>query len=1150
MKLRCLFLLSVSALASAPLAAQTATARLEGVVQDQSGAVVAGARVSAVNTATRARANATSTGEGFFLFPALQPGVYSLTVEASGFRTAVVNQIELNVAATVSESVKLEVGALTESVQVESSAVRVQTSEATISRVVTMRDIDVLPQLQRSPMVLAAFQPGVQINPGDVSFSRVNGTRQGSNNSKLDGIDVNDSVVPRLGLSLTAINTDSVGEFRIVTNGGKAEYGRSAGGQVEMITTPGTNNWNGNLNDYLRNTVLHANPFFSNSSGLTRPKFIQNIFGGSIGGPILRDRTFIFGNYQGRRVRQEIVRNRTVLAPEAKRGIFRWTPPGGQAIQSFDITRNDPRGRGIDAEVAKSLALLPDPNNSDIGDGLNTGGFRFNNPNNNLEDQLTIRADHDLWSGNRIFYRHSWQRNSFIDSLNNADATFPGQIQGTQGGVRWGFAVGSDWTITPRVVNEVRFGHQSATVDFLRPARLPGPMIDANLWTDPLNPAFAQGRNSPVDEITDNFTFLRGRHTFKAGMNWRYTTQFGYNLGGIYPTTSFASGFGNNVPTTIGPTGAAVISSADRQRFEDLYRHLLGRIDQTTQTFYSDLEKFQAPGTPRVRDYKLREKGFFFQDDWRVNSRLTLNLGLRYEFYGVPYEASRLQGTVAQSAQINDLSRINNLRIERDTDWYKNDWNNFAPRLGIVWDPKGNGRLAIRMHYGFFYDRMIGATTSFVDGSTPGFSQSIPVRPNSSGTSDVRVGDGLELPQQPPAPVLTLATTRSQQLGLFNPELRTGYVHHYGLTIQRELMRNTVLEAGYVGTRGVKLFFDRNLNQLRIFEDFLGAFREIQAFQARGTAPSPGNTLVRIFGTPQAVLNTLGASNFMQGQVGTAANTMDTGQYTRYPAAGVSDFYLRSFPQYTNVVYGTNDGRSYYDSLQLSLRRQAGALRVNANYTWSKSIDNISVDGNGFTTPIDNFNLALNKGRGDTDYGHSFNSSVIYTLPVGKGRRFGADWSGWADSLLGGWDIGVLNIWQSGGAFTVFSGRNTTALGTWADYTGDRNIGRVDRRGNGVYYWTAEENARFAFPEAGAFGTAARNTFRNPRFFNVDVSMVKKFKLFEDHAVNFRWEFYNLFNNPNFGGPGTSLLTPASFGRISGTIGGARIMQLALRYDF
>ena len=1150
-------LLFVACLFAISLYSQTATARLEGTVQDPAGAAVVGAKVSAVNEKTKARADTETNVTGLFVIPALQPGVYSISVEAPGFRKSVLNNIELNVASTVSQIIKLEIGAVTESVMVEAEAVRVQTAEAQLSRAVTMREIDVLPQLGRTPITLAVFQPGVQIsNPNDVTFSRVNGTRQGSNNSKLDGIDVNDSVVPRLGLSLTANNTDSVGEFRIVTNGGKAEYGRSAGAQVELITRSGTNQWSGNAFDYLRNTVLHANNFFNNSSGVARPKFIQNQFGGSLGGPIRKDKTFIFGNYQGRRVRQEIVRNRTVLTPEAKRGLFRWRSPGSTAIQSFDIVGNDPRRLGIDPVTAKSLSLLPDPNNFDVGDGLNTAGFRFNNPNNNLEDQLTIKADHNLWNGHRIFYRHSWQRNDFIDSLNNADARYPGQPQGTQGGKRWGFAIGSDWSITPSLINEVRVGHQSADVAFNRPGRLPGPMINTALWDLPENPAFAQGRNSPVDEITDNVTWIKGAHTFKGGFNWRFTTQYGYNYAGVYPNITFARANGNNVPAATGPNGAAVIASADRTRFEDLYNQLLGRVDQITTTFYSNLEQFQDAGSPRVRNHKLREKGYFFQDDWKLRPNLTLNLGVRYEFYAVPYEADRLQGTVDKAASINHAANISDLVIQRSTEWYKNDWNNFAPRIGIAWDPKGDGKMAIRAHYGTYYDRIIGATLSLVDGNTPGFSQATVVRPNSAGNTDIRLRDSVALPAKPGAPATRLPLDRVNSIVVFNPNLRTGYVHHYGLTIQREVLRNTVFEAGYVGTRGVKLFMDLDVNQPRIFGDFLNAFRELQAFQSGNVAPSAGNTLVRLFGTPQAAITTLGATNIQQGLVGTVANTVDRLNYTRYAVAGVSDFYLRNFPQFNQMIWGTNDGRSYYDSLQMSLRRQAGALRMGANYTWSKSLDNVSVDGNGFTTPLDNFNLALNYGRSDADIPHSFNGFFIYTLPIGRGKRFGGDMPRWANTLAGGWDFGSTIIWQSGTTYSVTTNRATTGQSSTsnpfrANYTGgDRNIGTVDRRGNGVYWLSAEENARFTFPGAGEFGSSGRNAFRGPRFFNTDLSLVKRFAITERHQVNFRWEFYNLFNNVNFGGLGTNLATPTNLGRLSSQIGTPRIMQLALRYDF
>ena len=222
----------------------------------------------------------------------------------------------------------------------------------------------------------------------------MNGLRQGSNNNTLDGIDVNDAVAPRLGLAMTANNSDSVEEFREVTAGGKAEYGRNAGGQVELVTRSGTNEYHGNLFEYIRNTALNANDFFSNKSGVAKPMFIQNMFGGSLGGPIKHNKLFIFGNFQGRRTHQQVSRNRTVPTDLAKQGIFQWI--SGGATQQFNVLNADPLKKGIDPTIATLLKIYPSPNNTDVGDGLNYAGYRFNNPANSLEDQFTIKGDYNL----------------------------------------------------------------------------------------------------------------------------------------------------------------------------------------------------------------------------------------------------------------------------------------------------------------------------------------------------------------------------------------------------------------------------------------------------------------------------------------------------------------------------------------------------------------------------------------------------------------------------------------------------------------------------------------------------------------------------------------------------------------------------------
>lgn len=1166
-----LLVLALTLVFAAVAFSQATTARLEGTVQDQSGAVVPNAKVTVTNTKTQVAVNVTTNTQGYFTAPALQPGTYSLVVEATGFRKFTLTDIALDVAANRAETVKLEVGSSTETVQVEANAIAIQTTDSSQSNVVTMKDIDTLPQLGRTPITLAVFQPGVSYggagNQGDNTFSRINGQRQGSNNTTLDGIDVNDAVVPRLGLSLTANNTDSIGEFRIITEGAKAEYGRNAGGQVELITRSGTNQYHGALFDYFRNTALNANDFFNNSVGAARPELNQNIFGGDFGGRIIRDKLFIFGNYQGRRTYSTISRVRTVPTATAQQGLFLYNPTNGGPTQTVNLKAIDPKGIGIDPAIAKLMSLFPAPNDNSVGDGLNTAGFRFNNPNNSLEDQFTIKADYNLSQNNHIFFRESWQRNTAIDSLNSADAPFPGQVQGTQGGHRWGVGTGWDWIIHPSLVNEFRYGHQSASTAFNRPERLPGVMYGFTSFTTPISTAYEQGRNSPVDEYTDNMTWIRGAHTFKGGADVRHIDQYGYNASGIFPTVTFGTTNNNAPPSSVSP---ANISAADLTRFQSFYNDLLGRVSQVAQTFYTDLKNFQPAGTDVVRNYLFNDMGLFFQDDWKIRRNLTLNIGLRWEYFGIPHEANGFQGTVSNINTLAQQNWNNQISIQQAGQWYNKDWNNFAPRFGFAWDPTGHNKWVIRGNYGIFYDRQVGATTSLTDSNTPGFADTSGITfPNSNG-GDFRASTaGLPLPVHAAAPLLTPPDTRAGSIVLFNPNLRTGYVHEYSINVQRQFWTSSVIEVGYLGSRGVKLFMDRDLNQPNVYASgFLGAFQELQAFCATtsgstctGAAPSASNPLVRLFGTGQAAVSGVGGlTTVQQGLLSTAANNVDrtTSTIAKYGQAGLPDFFLRPFPQFNQVIYGSNDGRSWYDSMYVSLRRQAGDLKYTFNFTWSKnlSIDNISTDGNGFTSPLDNNNLALDKYLSGADHPFNFNWTAVYSIPWGRGKRFGGGIPKWADTLAGGWDIGMLGVWQSGNPFSILSGRATgpTTATTTINYTGDRSIGGVYTTGAGVYYFTPAQITALTStanePAAGFVGSSGINSFRGPHFFDMDASLVKRFRITETLSAGFRAEAYNLFNNVNFANPAATITTPSTFGKISSDYNAARIMQLALRIDF
>ncbi len=1148
--------------------AQIKTGRLDGDVQDATGASVAGAAITAVETQRQATSSVKSSNDGHFTFPSLSPGTYSLTIEAPGFRKSVLTGVAVTVADTVNEIVKLEVGSVSDSITVEANSATVQTTDSSISSAISMKEVDLLPQINRTPITLAIFQPGVQIDiraGQDSSFSHVNGLRQGSNNSTLDGIDVNDSLVPRLGLTLTSNNSDSVEEFRGVTAGGSAQFGRSAGEQISLITRSGTNGYHGNAYEYLRNTDLNANDFFNNQAGTPTPKYIRNLFGGSFGGPIIHNKLFIFGNYQGTRTKQDTIRTRTVPTASALQGIFKYRTSSG-AIQQLNISSFDPLGIGIDPAVAKLFSLYPAPNTNSVGDGLNTTGYTFNNPTPSLEDQFTIKGDYRPTDKHAIFLRWSWQRNTAIDSLNNADATFPGQPQGSQGGHRWGFAAGHTWTVSPTLINEVIGGYQSSTVDFLRPGRPNGPALQTTgLFSDIPYTSFTQGRNSPVIDFVDNLSKVLGNHTLKVGTNVRSTKQYGYNYSGAFPTllTTVAAG-GSSIPSPAG------LTSNQLTVFQQLYNDLLGRITQINQTYYSsDLSTLQPAGSPRVRNFRLNESGYYLQDDWHATKRLTLNIGLRYEFFGQPHEINGIQGVANLAGIINGIDQTAGITIQKGDRYYGRDWNNFAPRFGFAFDPTGDGKSAIRGFYGIYFDRAVGATINGIDGSTPGFATATNTFPDASG-ADIRFTSN-PAPVAPAGPTVTPPLNRNTTLFLANPNLRTGYVQSFGFNVQRQLPAQFLITAGYVGTRGVKLFMDRDVNQPRVSSDFQSSFNELAQYVNNRNSPvSPNNFFVKVFGSAANAVTAVTATNLTQGRVGTVINTIDrtASNIIRMTNAGYSPFYFRNYPQFNQVVLGTNDGRSAFDSLQVSLRRATKSLNFSVNYTWSKSIDNVSNEGNGFTgvgsgIPIDSYNLRLNRALSDYDRPHSVNSTAVYSIPIGQGRTYFGHMPRWADSLLGGWDIGSLIILQSGNPFSVSSQRATSPVSgvnnTYANYNGtDVSIGGVNKLGDGVYFFTPAQVAQFVYPGAFQIGNAGRNIFRNPAFYEVDASLSKRFKITERQSVSLRGEAYNLFNHPNFGLSSTNLNinTPTTFGKFSSTLGtqvggsSARLLQVSARYEF
>jgi hypothetical protein len=1131
------------------LKAQTGSLRLEGIVWDPSGNIISGAQLTAVEESTEQASATVSDNDGYYRFLVLQPGVYTVTAKAKGFKDVVHRHIFLYTLETASENFTFEVSAIDKEI---GPGERPQLLDSDIAGSYSRSEIEAVPLVNRDPLALLVLQPGVQIAGGNESKSTVNGARRGMNAIRMDGLSITDTASPVITSSLLPVNPSFITGFRITTTGSNAELGGSGGAQVATVSRAGTKKWSGTIYDFFRNKNMNARDYFNTSFGLSPPRLTRNIFGGSVSGPI-KGKSLLFADFEGNRTDQEFVRNRTVLTPIAKTGVFQWFMPDdatrdSTTVRTFNIAASDPLNLGINPAVAAILAKLPDPNNFAIGDGLNTGGFRFKNPTYFQREHADARFDRDLNDIHRIFARFNLDRTDATDVANNADAPFPDAPSGTFVNNSWGVAVGSNYTLSPDKINELRVGYLRSATDLKRPARTAGPMLLANSWTNPLDPSFPGSSNSSLFEITDNFSHALRLHTLKYGINFRRTQLGSVDNSGIYPNITLGTNNGNAPSSAIGPSLQSEISETDRQSFEKLYNDLLGRIESVSRTFNSNPAAVLPAGTGSKRSYASQEYDGFIQDTWRIKPTFTLNLGLRFEMSTAPKEADGIQGVLDQAAQISTTAHISNFKLIPGSKGYSS-LKDFAPRAGFSWDIFGSGTMVLRGAYGIYYDRPIGGLTRFIDKNGYGFSQTVTTNPNKTGT-DVRFSSALALPALPGVQASQPPDTRSSSVAVWDPNLRTPRIYQFNLTLQKRFA-GALLEASYVGTRGKKLFQYLNLNQTKTDGDFLNSFNQLKALRDLGTPVPAGNTLVRIFGSPVAAFNALGGSNFDSGQVGIAADTLDRDYFGKYAAAGVSDFYIRNFPQFNVFLFGTNAAESSYDSLQIGIRKSTSHYHLRAFYTWSKALDSTSSDGLDYTSPSNSFNPTRDRALSDFDRTHVMNVAWDYAIPAWRDLEGDYDAPAWIRAFIGGWNLGTLWTWESGAHFSVNSGLQNQYAGvsSLANFSGNRNQGHTFNLQGTIYWFYAEQASAFTYPLAGQTPTSRRNDFTGPRYFNVDALLHKQFRIAEGKALELRMEGLNVFNQVRFGVPNTNLYDPA-FGTFTTTQGTQRVLQAGLRFQF
>lgn len=890
-----------------PVMGQVTTGTLTGLVTDSQGAIVSGATVTLTNSQTRVETKTTSSDQGEFVFPQVMPGRYSLSVEATNFKKALATDLVVEVGVTSRTTVVLEVGSVTEQVTITATQDIVNSSTPTLTSVINTRQVQDLPLPTRNPLDLAGLQPGVAVTGNNNRGSSISGLRQTSVHLTQDGINAMDNFVKTSSLfAISAPSLNSTSEFSITTGTNDSGSGRGVG-QVRLVTRGGTNDFHGDVFYLNRNDYFQANSFFNNLSGTKRARQNQHFFGFALGGPMFgprfgeggpaiwngRDRAFWFFSYEGFRENFSATRNRTVLTPEARQGIFRYTGANGQ-LTTVNLLTFGANADALNPITMAQLNAMPLPNNNLAGDTLNTAGFRFNVTGKDVNDKYVFRYDHvlvqdsDLGSHKLEFVYNRATFNLSPDTFNGIEAPFPGGIDAFQASTRSLLTTALHSTFGS-VTNEFRYGRQWAPVSFLRSGSPANPFhTNFSSVTDFDNTFMSQGRETIVTQFIDNMAIPKGAHTFRFGFDFQQIFADTFNDAGIHPTVNLGTNASNpsgiarglfpNLPA--GATGDAIVSRAAAV-FVDITGFLASanatvNVETPTSGF--------VLGATRSRIFKQRDLALYFQDQWRAKPNLTLNYGVRWDYQGVPTIPNGLAIQVTNPDDIFGISGPNNLLnpnappgaapakatldfVSGDTGkgLWNNDWNNFAPFFGFAYSPDfkdgflaklfgPTGTSSFRGGYSISYlhDGFTVVSNALGTGTTnPGLIQT------AAKTDPVGVltGGGVPLP----TPTFAMPVTDRQNflanpnnsLWAITPDLRIPYVQQWSFGYEREITRNMAFEVRYVANHAVKVWRANNFNEVNIFEngflnEFLAAQRNLSIF--RGANPfcdQPGQVVCR-----------------------------------------------------------------------------------------------------------------------------------------------------------------------------------------------------------------------------------------------------------------------------------------------------------------
>jgi hypothetical protein len=1128
-----------------PGRAQVTNASLTGLVTDPSGAIVVGATVTAKNNNTNAQYTQKSDSSGYYLFPALPIGPYTVSVEMAGFKKAVHSDVVLEVGQRGRNDFTLEVGAVTQIVEVKAAATALETQQASPGTVVQNRMVLDMPLSLRNWDDLLQMVAGVagdryteqggSTAAGRTGGVNVHGVRSLQNNFLLDGVDNNtfSENVQELSTQTVHESIDAIQEFKVITDPYSAEYGRSPGAAIIVATKSGTNRFHGTGWEFVRNDKFDAADFFLNRSGQKKAKNRQNQFGGNIGGPIQKDRSFFFFNYEGTRIIRGQTRLTSVPTDNEKAGDFSAAAAALNKTTYSNIYDNvgdcvakdpaafsaaDPLGPlhfannqipsdCLDPTVQKIAALLPEPNLTPTTGQLNRFNYIRSPSLIDNNNSFTVRGDAQVKPNQHLFVRYVYSRR-----FRFVPGAFGGIVDGTGTsayGRQWlkahSAAIGYDWVISPRMLNEFHLGWGrndsfaaqdpfglNKTSDYVKGVAdspiydggLPGLSISGGGGMPQPAEGGGLGRLGSPDylpkfqktnqfEESDTLSVTMGTHQFKFGADFHLPMRNIYvDVPGLRGSWGFNGQFTQNVAT-----GKDGIPWAD---------FLLGypQNAQLTNLF--------------LADSRLWMMAYFFQDEWKATPKLTVNYGIRYDYATWPYEARKqmtnLDPTTGATFTPADSAFGNGL--------VQPDKNNFAPRIGIAYQL--SPKWVIRTGYGRFYqeferigseDQMALNLPQLVNNVVSTSSKTVPV-------NNMRVDSGFNLSLD--ASAVGLHTVR---LRAVNPRSVMPSVDQWNFGFQRLFPGNTVLTVDYIGTKGTHLSILRNLNQA--------------PFNPDGTSTCPNTS----------TCTTIPFPNLLGGAIGP-------------------------------IEFRDNMGNSIYHGLEVTLNKAfSNGLMVHASYTYSHSIDMVRDNlfgGASASIVPDTYNVkGTNRGSSDFDFRQWFSVSYVYQIPEIPALASSSAGSGAhaVRQVLRDWRISGFTTARTGRPFTISAGSNNGALGNlgglvseYGDCLGGGALSASDRM---ITHWF--NTADFARPLVGAtprLGTCGRNTLYGPDLVQFDFNLTRSLNYFgEGRRMELRWDMLNAFNNSHFGLPNSDV-TSGSFGQISSLSGDARVMQFAMKFYF